>query len=198
MSKIFSEAEKERIRENLLRKGFESMLEKGYKATIISDLVKEAGIAKGTFYNFFPNKEEFTIQLLIKQYDVFYDMIREEMKKTDLSEKERIHNVVMNIAQNKNHRFFFLRLNELVEISRCLSAESMSVYKREQKLFYKELVTLLGKDPDVCKPGVVGNLLTLLLAPINSLESMPFFFTEDRDDTIFYEAHMLFHYIVTH
>ena len=54
--------ENERIRQlakkNILEAGMKLFINKGYHATSISNIAKEAGISKGVFYNYFKGKEE--------------------------------------------------------------------------------------------------------------------------------------------
>ncbi len=57
MPRAFSEARKDQIRERLLRKGREYFIRYGLKKTSVDDLVKAAGISKGSFYRFFESKE---------------------------------------------------------------------------------------------------------------------------------------------
>ena len=53
MPQIFDEAGREKVRVLLLESGFELIKTYGLKKTSISDITKRAGIATGTFYNFF-------------------------------------------------------------------------------------------------------------------------------------------------
>lgn len=57
MPKIYSDSEKENIIKNLKKEANILMLEKGVKKTTVDELVKRAGIPKGTFYLFYPSKE---------------------------------------------------------------------------------------------------------------------------------------------
>lgn len=47
--------------------------EKGYEKTSVTDICKEAGITKGTFYYHFPNKDEITFEFYDLIYEDFYD-----------------------------------------------------------------------------------------------------------------------------
>lgn len=57
MPKLYSEEEKRHIIENLKKEANILMLERGVKKTTVDELVKRAGIPKGTFYLFYPSKE---------------------------------------------------------------------------------------------------------------------------------------------
>ena len=64
MPSIFSQEDKERIRTQLLAEGREMMLERGITKMNIDELAESAGIAKGTFYNFFPSKQDFIMEII--------------------------------------------------------------------------------------------------------------------------------------
>ena len=53
----FTESEKQAIQETLLREGEKLFVEYGLKKVTVDELVKAAGIAKGSFYSFYSNKE---------------------------------------------------------------------------------------------------------------------------------------------
>jgi AcrR family transcriptional regulator len=57
MPRGFTNNEKERIRRELLRRGREHFARYGLKKTSVDDLARLTGIAKGSFYKFFPSKE---------------------------------------------------------------------------------------------------------------------------------------------
>ena len=57
MPKIYSETERTDIKNNLKREANILMIERGIKKTTVDELVKRAGIPKGTFYLFYPSKE---------------------------------------------------------------------------------------------------------------------------------------------
>ena len=50
----FSDSEKERIRQKLMREGERLFAAYGIKKVSIDEIVKAAGIAKGSFYTFYP------------------------------------------------------------------------------------------------------------------------------------------------
>jgi AcrR family transcriptional regulator len=50
-------------RERLLNASLELFREKGYEQTKVSDITQAAGVAKGTFFNYFPTKERVLLAL---------------------------------------------------------------------------------------------------------------------------------------
>src|SRR5512136_3121811 len=52
------------IREKLLDEGVLLLMEQGYHGTGLQELVKKVGVPKGSFYNYFPSKEEFSAEVV--------------------------------------------------------------------------------------------------------------------------------------
>lgn len=51
-------------RERLVEQGLELFGTHGFTATGVADVTRAAGVPKGSFYNFFPSKEEFALAVL--------------------------------------------------------------------------------------------------------------------------------------
>lgn len=61
-------AQKKLIKENkLLDAAYNLFIEKGITATAIDEIVKKAGVAKGTFYLYFKDKEDILEKLILKK-----------------------------------------------------------------------------------------------------------------------------------
>lgn len=69
MPSVFSKEDKIRIKSQLLSEGRKMMLERGITKTNIDELAEIAGIAKGTFYNFFPSKQDFILEIIHSYQD---------------------------------------------------------------------------------------------------------------------------------
>ncbi len=51
-------------KEDILQKGETLLIQQGYHSTGINDVLEACGIPKGSFYNFFENKEDFGAQVI--------------------------------------------------------------------------------------------------------------------------------------
>ncbi len=60
----FTELEKEKIREELLKVAYRFFIDKGFKSTSLEDITSSVGIAKSSFYIFFESKEILYMELL--------------------------------------------------------------------------------------------------------------------------------------
>lgn len=86
MPLIFDEEEKQRIRRQLLTDGREMMLQRGITGMNLEELALKAGIAKGTFYRFFPTKQRFILEI-IRDYQ--YGKL-EQLKKMAAEKQESL------------------------------------------------------------------------------------------------------------
>ena len=64
MAKAFTEQERIKIKEKILESALDLFHDKGTKALSIAELTKRAGIAQGSFYNFWKDKEALIMELI--------------------------------------------------------------------------------------------------------------------------------------
>ena len=79
MPRAFTDAERERIRERLLAVGRELFARYGLRKTTVEELARASGIAKGTFYLFFPSKEALYAEVLLS---VIPDMVKKLLERS--------------------------------------------------------------------------------------------------------------------
>lgn len=63
MPRAFNDQERERIRGRLAAAGKKAINRSGIKSLVVDEVSREAGISKGSFYSFFPSKEEFILSV---------------------------------------------------------------------------------------------------------------------------------------
>lgn len=76
----------------LLDKGMALLWSKGYNATSVNDIVKEAGIPKGSFYFYFKSKEDFVVRALEKYFSSNLKPALEILQNKSISPKQRLLN----------------------------------------------------------------------------------------------------------
>lgn len=65
-------SEQQDIRHQLIQAGIIALTEKGFGASGLDDILRGAGVAKGSFYHYFENKEDFGIAV-IRGYACYFD-----------------------------------------------------------------------------------------------------------------------------
>ena len=115
MPQIFDEAGRERVRILLLENGFDLIKTHGLKKTSISDITRRAGIASGTFYNFFKTKEEFVYQIVLYKRAQSKELLTKmsEGKKMDA---DTFRKYLTTLYTSDNNIFEYLNESEIDQL----------------------------------------------------------------------------------
>jgi len=104
-------------RQMLLDRAKKLFSQRGYYETQISDIIKNAKIARGTVYQYFKNKDDIFTTLLQTAYDEWQATIAEEMKDVDLTTlppkdyfKFRIRNILAYFVKDPELTNLLLRM----------------------------------------------------------------------------------------
>lgn len=115
MPKIFSEEDKSMIREALLKNGRAALEKSSYKNISVADIAAESGIAKGTFYHFFPSKEEFFYEIMLQ--------IRDENRRELL-------NLIKEPSWQSAYELFYRRYTTVKTVYDYFTAEELKIIFR--------------------------------------------------------------------
>jgi TetR/AcrR family transcriptional regulator, fatty acid metabolism regulator protein len=146
-------------RNMLLGRAKKLFSKRGYYQTQISDIIKNANIARGTVYQYFKNKDDILITLLQTAYEEWQATIAKEMEGVDLSGlppreyvKFRIRNSLSYFAKDPELSNLILRMGQglparLVQVIDRLENEIISQTSAEIGWGVKHHV--LRKDLDI-------------------------------------------------
>jgi AcrR family transcriptional regulator len=73
--------------------------EKGFENTTVDEITREAGIGKGTFFNYYPAKEELLQDFVKQKEELVYELVLKELKKST-SIWEKIKNALVLVARS--------------------------------------------------------------------------------------------------
>lgn len=104
MSKI--DKNKQIKRESLLETAFKLFTSKGIQKTSISDIVEDAGVAKGTFYLYFKDKYDIRNKLIAHKSSEVFKRADLALQETDITELEErviflIDNIINQLVKDK-------------------------------------------------------------------------------------------------
>lgn len=101
MIKVGKAEENKRIkREILLNTAFELFSTQGINHTAVGDIVKKAGIAKGTFYLYFKDKYDIRDKLIVnKTSDLFMNAIRSLRKTSIIDFEEQVIFIIDHVIE---------------------------------------------------------------------------------------------------
>lgn len=156
MPQIFDKIGREKVREQLLEAGFELIKQYGLKKTSIGDIAKKAGIATGTFYNFFTSKEEFVYQIVLYKRAIikgYYD----DLIKGGKIGRETFRKYLREIYLSDINIFDYLDDSEIAVLNARWPEEYWKTRENDQMTSQWMLEHLDGISPS-CNWKVFSNL----------------------------------------
>jgi TetR/AcrR family transcriptional repressor of nem operon len=90
---------KTNTRDRILEAGADIIHHKGFNHTGIQEILTAAGVPKGSFYNFFKNKEDFGLQVIDYFSDHFSEMAQDIMEDRSVPPLERIKRILQNFME---------------------------------------------------------------------------------------------------
>ncbi len=77
-------------REHLIDVGFQLIHSSGYAATGVKEILAHAGVAKGSFYHYFPSKEAFTEQVLLRYAATELERVQDFYQRNEFRPLDRL------------------------------------------------------------------------------------------------------------
>lgn len=127
-------------KDELIRKGLKAFYEKGYNATGVKELVESAGVPKGSFYNYFKNKEHFVVeamQFFTRRELAFCQKYLEDLSTPPLARIVRLYEA--KIDYFKRQRTFSLgcflsnMTLEMADVSPLIAEAATSAFEEENR-----------------------------------------------------------------
>lgn len=156
MPKIFSEEDRETIRNNLLENGRTLLEKKSCRDISVAEIAEKSGIAKGTFYNFFNSKEEFFYEVML----LIRDNNRNELLKiAEAPSREALYKVLYKRYTTEKTVYDYFTSEEMSVIFRRLPGK-MQESDENSTVLAKKLIALCTDNKNV-KAEVVVNLMNI-------------------------------------
>jgi AcrR family transcriptional regulator len=167
MPKTFTEKEKEVIRNAIVQKGKELFSIYGLKKTSITELTNAAGIAQGTFYNFFDSKEELYFEILEMEQANSAQFLKDILESSH-SSKESIRKIIKSTSELFDANPFIRRLYESHDyelIARKLRSEKLKNHQKEDTARVLNLIGSIQQGNEIinAKPEVIAGLLRAII-----------------------------------
>lgn len=148
MPQIFKKIGREKIEENLYEIGFQLIKTFGLKKTSVAKISSQAGIATGTFYNFFASKEDFIYKLMIFKRK----SVKEKFQKLSQAgsiKKEDFRIYLKEIYLEDNNIFDYFTEKDIVTLSAKWNTENWKSEKNDELTTTMILSRLTGLNDNV-------------------------------------------------
>jgi AcrR family transcriptional regulator len=99
MPKAFSETEQARIKAKLIAAGKHLINQAGLRHLVVDDIAREAGISKGSFYSFYPSREEFILSVFESWEAEYRGALIKEVVEGEGTARERIERFFLGTFQ---------------------------------------------------------------------------------------------------
>ncbi len=167
----FTDEERAAIREKLISAGYELITDCGIKKMTIAMVAKAAGVAVGSFYNFYDSKEEFVVALISETEQKAMAKMMTNFSEDGTIELKRFLEVYSENFRPENNFYLRIRLDDWVWLKTHLKgSQYFNTEKDLEKLeFLLPRIKGIRKDID---PGVVTNFIKSIYAMYQNRDSL--------------------------
>ncbi len=157
MGAAFTEEEGVRIREKLIRSGIQMCREIGLKKMSVSKLTTAAGIAKGSFYNFFASKEDFILETVKYSHNGISSLIKKKLAGRKKMRPEEFIEFYMEYLDSEYALIKDISFEDRIWLQEHLSDQDFGTRKRTASTLKQWLSYVEGIRRDL-NMGIVVNL----------------------------------------
>ena len=159
---------KEEKRRNIALSCRELLLENGIADLTISQIAKQAGVGKGTIYEYFANKEDIVFEI-ITTFIVEYEQRLELLSESSVSSREKLFHFFNLLFENEVAKKHLLVYKEFLAISLLHNNKEMLDFSMVCRVKFNDILT------KILEKGVVSGEIS---ATANfSVSSLMFFST---------------------
>ena len=155
MTRAFDETERTAVSEALLEAGSELFGRMGFAKTAVGDITEEAGVAKGTFYAFWPSKEAFFFACIERAEIIFQDEVVKPALEGAGHPAEGLGRLISEVfAKLGDYPLIRSALDaDLIRrLSRKVPKETLEAHRRSDRGEFRDIAA--AWDPAVFDPGI--------------------------------------------
>ena len=181
----YSEADRERIRAELIEAALARMAKQGIQHTTVEQVYKSVGISRTFFYSFFPTKEDLVLETLYWQQPKILAYVQKLMSDPALSWRGAVKKFLHDCCYGEKNGIAVLTIEEQQLIFKRLSKESYRVFRQKQQLLFGKILENFGIQADAKRISLFTNLsLTAMVIRRALPDTLPLFVPEAADETV--------------
>ena len=181
----YSDADRARIRTQLIAVGLELMSKQGIQHTTVEQVYKKVGISRTFFYSFFATKEDLIVETLYLQQPKIIKYVQTLMADPALSWRDAVKQFLHACCYGEKNGIAVLTIEEQQLIFKRLSKESYQVFRQKQLRLFGEILKNFGIHADAARIHLFTNLsLTAMVVRRAIPDTLPLFVPEAADETV--------------
>nr|WP_320009874.1 TetR family transcriptional regulator C-terminal domain-containing protein [uncultured Desulfobulbus sp.] len=125
-------------KQHIIRKGLKALYQKGYNATGVQEIANAAEIPKGSFYNYFKNKEDFAVEAMRLFTTREMEQMQQVLADASIPPLERVKRLYQNkidylsIKGGFSLGCFLCNITlEMADVSETIAQEATRCFKNE-------------------------------------------------------------------
>jgi len=165
MPKAFSERERQGIRERLITAGKRLINTMGLRRLIVDDAAREAGISKGSFYSFFPSREDFILSVFESWEAEYRGALIRQITEGAGTPRERVERFFLGALEilEREPGLARITMREIEAIIQGLAPERMRAHQAVDNRVLEEAFTRWAGD-GLLVPGLANAFRGLVAA----------------------------------
>ncbi|CAN7534986.1 TetR/AcrR family transcriptional regulator [Paenibacillus sp. LjRoot56] len=185
---VLREVRKQELKQQLFLKAIELFQEKGYDNVTVEEIASSCGVAKGTFFNYFPKKEHILLHLGQSQIQFMSEIVQ---KHQIPNLRERLRLIFNDLLST------YVQHSELLKLTLSETMKSALLMKEESPnilIFQQTLCQIINeaKDLHAFQTRWESSIIASVLVGIyfNSLLSWAMIQSQGEDLTVMFNKQM--------
>ena len=188
----YSDADRERVRDDLITVALEKMARQGIQHTTVEEIYRSVGISRTFFYTFFPTKEDLIVEALYTQQPKVLAHAQRLMDDPAFSWREGVRQFLVSCCYGEQSGIVVMTLEEQQNLFRRLSPESYQVFREKQANLFGNILKCFGIRADKETIGLFTNLsLTVMVIRRAVPKNLPFLVPEAADATVEFQINAI-------
>ena len=158
---IFKNEGRERAKNTMYENGYKLIKKHGIKKTLVEDITKVTGIAKGTFYNFFESKEMFIYEIIMYKRSCIKSRLNQIILEKGRLDRESLKSFIIDLTFGDNNIYNYLN-NEDIAALELKVPSSTSSKAFDQDIALMILNSIEVQDRNNCDYKIIANYIKIL------------------------------------
>lgn len=167
MARPFTEDERQRINAKIMTISKNLFSENGFQKTSIAKITQRAGIAQGTFYNFFQSKEALYFKILEEEEQKFHTKMLEIIETNEGSPKTVITSLLEKVVATAKTNKLIQNLysdDKFTSFTKQISTKTLEDHFEKDTIFFTKLNEVAAQRGIIFseRPSLIASLIRSL------------------------------------